>query len=232
MKQLTWLALLLATLLYAIGLLVSCQSSDTPVSSLPSTAAESNVLLDPDATMPILRGALVQPQVVTARAQLESEGYAYVEANSFVMTYQSAEAAEGFDATSRGPRPPRDPSRMDRVRIDTISWLAFENPTHDLGNHTAVLHRSHGSSAGTVFFELDISGDWPLVIRQGYVSDSGLVSADIGTEGWLACVLGGSAASAVRCALSNCGWGHCTAIGVGISVVGCTVGWLVDRYGW
>lgn len=233
MKQLTWLALYLAMLLHAIGFLVGCQSSDAPLSSQPAKAiptVESKVLMDPAATMPVLRGALVQPTVVSAKTLLESEGYTYVEANSMVLIQQTVEESPTtFDAASRGPRPPRNPSRVDRIRTDTMSWLAFENPTHDLGNHTAVLHYSNGLTSSTVLIELDVSREWPRVIRQGYMSDSGFVAADIGTESWLACVLGGGAAAAVRCAFTNCGWGHCAALSGAAVLVGCTIGALVDR---
>ncbi len=237
MKQLTWLALFLGMLVHALGLIVGCQSSDAPLSSVAhqaperdaSPALESKVLLDPAATTPALRGALIQPQVVAARALLEADGYSYVEHNSLVLIQQSIETPSAFTPAASGPIPPRDPSRADRIRTDTVTWLAFENPTHDMGNHTAVLYRTDGLTSGTVLIELNIAGEWPLVIRQGSVSDSGFVSADIGTNGWLACVLGGSGASAIRCALSNCGWAHCTAIGAGASLVGCTIGWLVDR---
>lgn len=233
MKQLTWLSLMFIMVMYVVALVVGCQTSEAPVSSQPADpepATESKVLLDPAATTPALRGALVQPTVVSVRTMLESEGYTYVEANSLVLIQQTAERAPvNFDATSKGPQPPRDPRRVDRIRTDTISWLAFENPTHDLGNHTAVLHLSNGKTSGTVLMELDITSDWPQVIRQGYVSDSGFVSADIGTEGWLACVLGGGAAAGVRCAFTNCAFGHCMAIGGGAVLVGCTVGAIIDR---
>jgi hypothetical protein len=211
--------------------LVGCQSSDTPLSSQQTAtsggdaepALESKALLDPVTTMPILRGALIQPHVVSARAMLEAEGYRYVESNSLVLIHQTEDdVPASFDAASRGPRPPRNPSRVGRVRTDTISWLAFENPTHDMANHTAVLHLSDGHRSGTVLVELDISGEQPSVLRQGYMSDTGLVSQDIGTEGWFACMAGGLVGSAVRCSLTNCAFGHCMGIGAAVSLAACT----------
>ena len=234
MKQLTWLALFVVMLLHAVGLLVGCQTSEAPVSSQPAATepvTESKVLVDPAATTPALRGALIQPTVVSARAMLESEGYSYVEANSLVLIQQTLEQAPGgFDPAARGPRPPRDPSRVDRVRTDTVSWMAFENPTHDPANHTAVLHFSNGDRSGTVLVELNVGGETPVVVRQGPVGPSGFVAADIGAEGWLACVLAGGAATVTRCMLSNCLWGQCAAIGSSATLVGCTVSWLVDKY--
>lgn len=223
--------------LLTMALAVGCQSSDKLLSSHahsgPASEAspglESRVLLDPAFTVPILRGALIQPHVVSARALLEAEGYTYVEGNSLVLIHQTEDdIPASFDAASRGPRPPRNPSRVDRVRTDTVSWLAFENPTHDLANHTAVLHLSNGHRSGTVLVELDISGEQPSVIRQGYMSDTGLVSQDIGAEGWLACMAGGLAGSIVRCSMTNCGFGHCMGAGTAISLAACTAVALWD----
>lgn len=236
MLQLHKRSCFVATVALALGLVVGCQTSDTPMSSQSdkapegdtAPALESRVLLELAATTPALRGALIQPQVVSARAMLEAEGYSYVEGNSLVLIQQSAEIPSAFQPSASGPTPPRDPSRADCIWTDTVSWLAFENPTHDMGNHTAVLHRSNGRWSGTVLIELDISGDWPQVIRQGYMSDSGFVSADVGTDGWLACVLGGGAGTAVRCAFTNCGFGHCAAIGGSAVLLGCSVSALID----
>jgi hypothetical protein len=220
----------------AFGLVAGCQGSDPPVSpqsqgsrdaALPLT--ESRVLLEPATMAPALRGALSVPNVAAARIMLETEGYTYVEANSLVLIHTVRDfLPETFDAASDRPSPPRDRSRAGGERVDTVVWLAFENPTHDLANHTAVLYFSNAILSRTFLIELDISTETPEVIRQGFFEDGEWNDQDIGTEAWFSCVLGGSAGAAVGCAYSNCGYGHCVAVGVGASLVGCTASALWD----
>jgi hypothetical protein len=171
--------------------------------------------------------------VASARALLEAEGYTYTDTNSLVLIRRRP--TRGWaEATPSGWAV--DPSRLPRRRpltgIDSIYWLAFENPTHDSANHTAVLAANLNGRNVTVLVELDVSRDTPTVIRQGKVEGGVFIPGDIGTDGWLSCMASGGAGVATGCAFTNCGWGHCAAAGGAAVAAGCTVGWLWAAFGW
>lgn len=225
-------------ILLGLGLFAGCQSSDSPVSSKSQTRtaddveslSESRVLLAPSATAPALGHAMAQVDVAAARELLESEGYTYVESNSLVLIHGSGAVEQpAFDAAAQELAPRRPHDRVGRGRVDTVSWLAFENPLHDLANHTAVLYFSNGIKSGTFLVELDISEAMPQVVRQGYFQEGQWQEGDVGTESWLACMAGGLAGSIVRCSMTNCGYGHCLGAGSAISLAGCTA---VSLWNW
>ena len=214
---------------------LGCVDSKTPVSpprSDPSSdleRAETGALLDATATARVLSEVTKLPELMAARAWLERQGYVYVDSNSLVLVHRVRDQrSAAFEPTSLGRRSrvPYVPRHV--VRCDTVSWLAFENPAHDSANHTAVLHFSNGIRAGSFLIELDIATGHPAVIRQGYFEEGEWHEADIGTEGWLACMAGGLAGSIVRCSMTNCGFGHCMGAGTAVSLAACTAVALWD----
>ena len=183
----------------------------------------------------ILSTVLSNDNVNTAKTWLENQGYEYVDSNSLVLVQNEFNYVSDtlmllpnnnkmvFKST------PQHEIKKILIEADSISWMAFENPTHDLSNHTALITfwRNDGKK-NTVMIELNVGTNPPGVIREGVFIDGTFVPEDIGTVDFLGCLLGGIAASAVGCILSNCGYGACLGVGSAASLVGCTVQWLLD----
>lgn len=168
---------------------------------------------------------------VSGKEWLETQGYSYGESNSAIIIeneynyYSNAYTKVFIDNEEFSKLTPDIKVVKDLIRADTITWMAFENPTHDSANHTALLtHWRNGSVQSTILVELDVSTAPPTSIREGSFINGEFIPEDIGVEFWLECMASGGAGVATVCAFSNCGWLHCAAVGsVGVLAT-CIVG--------
>jgi len=183
-----------------------------------------DALIDSSRNYNILMENRLDPNVAAAVQELESLGYTYVARNSLVMIQSNY-----LDDPNDGPSYPVRAKLIyeERKRIiwaDTIVWLAFENPTHDSANHTALITNYHDGHEKTIYMELNvgsIENGGPT--SQGIVISGTIVPQDMGMDGWWGCVAGGVVTAGIGCLSSNCGWAHCTALwGLG-ALVGCTI---------
>jgi hypothetical protein len=151
----------------------------------------------------IFASRLLSANVSAGLAHLESEGYSYVDTNSLILVRRRVVRRFRPEAFSAFLLDTPDAFKKESfVEIDTILWLAFENPAHDMANHTAIL-----SGRGvTRLVELDVSTTTPGVIREGKIVSGQFIPGDVGTAGWLSCVGSGLLATSVTCLMSNCGW--------------------------
>lgn len=200
--------------------------SETTLSQPGSTRA---ILYSPRVES-VFANTLSSANVMAGIALLESEGYTYVDTNSMILVRRSGggggERSTGTaTASAFWPDPNKVPDTGGVIRIDTILWLSFENPTHDMGMHTAIISARDHNSDITRLVELDVSTELPRLIREGKFVEGEYVPGDAGTEGWLLCMGTGLVGSAVACAVTNGGYGHClagTSLG---TLAACTFNW-------
>jgi hypothetical protein len=234
-----------------IIMLVGCSSQDATTTE--SIGDEPQAVAPVDYNEPvivhklILDGSEAQDSIMAAylsafnidggRQWIESQGYVYTDSNSFALVDEEYHMASNDVQVTVGTEPvaaKRTPDIEPTSRLigaDSVVWLAFENPTHDMANHTALVCVTHGGETRVLFIELDVSAEDPVLIRGGLIVNGQFVqdeNADEQFDSWWGCVLGGTAGSAAGCLLMNCAWGQCTAIGAVVSVVGCTVSALFD----
>ncbi|MDH3939279.1 MAG: hypothetical protein OEV68_18330, partial [candidate division Zixibacteria bacterium] len=193
-----------------------------------NSIAHETLLDETEAKAHVLQSCMANQDVAWGHSWLQSQGYAFVDTNSLVlieMEYRTDPPIQDDEITrpglsKQGPEPGHTPIL---IRADTMVWQAFENPTHDSANHTALLtYWRNGGEPQTIFFELDISDNPPVVLREGHVSSEQFIAGDVGIVDWWGCVVGGLAAAGTLCLFTNCGWGHCVVAGAGAAVVGCT----------
>ncbi len=132
----------------------------------------------------ILEHSMLFDDIAWGRVWLEDQGYTYVASNSLVLIEREL-------AYVPIERETENRSRVDKVipghnwiskvaRADTVVWLAFENPTHDSTNHTALLaHWQNDDSVETVLVELNVSAEVPAGLREGHITGGAFVSDDL-----------------------------------------------------
>ncbi len=177
----------------------------------------------------IIESAKQSPDVAEAIDWLEDQGYTLIDTNSVALISKHyepiTEAATDVDQRrSVGKASPESIISRELKATDSMAWLAFENPTHDLGNHTAIITRWTDNQVKDIaMLELDISGDSAQVIRGAYYIQGEMVPADIPLEGFWTCWLAGAAYSAVHCLFTNCAYFKCVAGGTIASGVACAI---------
>jgi len=172
--------------------------------------------------------------VSTGCAWIESQGYVFTDSNSFALIEEEyhlaandPEVAVGTEPAAAKRTPDIQPSSR-LVRADSLVWLAFENPTHDMANHTAIITAYQGGQTRTMFVELNIGSEPPSLIRGGLIVNGQLIPDGNGEEhleSWWACMLIGAETTTVGCIFTNCGYGACAAAGLTVTLVGCTLSW-------
>jgi hypothetical protein len=165
----------------------------------------------------IIESAKQSPDVAEAIVWLEDQGYTLVDTNSVAALQKQYEILAGVTTVgdrrrSAGKATPESIVSRQLKNTDSMAWLAFENPTHDLGNHTAIITRWTDNQAKDIaMLELDISGDSAQVIRGAYYIEGEMVPTDIPIEGFWDCWLSGAAGGAVGCLVTNCAYFKCLA---------------------
>lgn len=222
----TLIRALLATLVIA-----GCQRQEQwPTSSEASEYTTESVLIDVSTTRPILVQAMATQDVSAGRFMLESEGYSFVDTNSMVLVLNTYERDEALPKPS-SDRPSGKQAGGRIKRADTIVWLAFENPTADSANHTAILWGGEDGSRLTRMIELDVSSGVPELIRHGRVVEGEYRPGDDHElDGWFECMGMGLMNAAWRCSFTNCGWGQCAGIYAGGTLVVCTAAKLFGYF--
>lgn len=207
----------------AASLIMGCQrEEESPTASEVPDFTTEQVLTDLSTTRPILVQAMATEDVSVGRSMLESEGYSFVDTNSLVMILNTFEGNEALPKPS-SDRPFGKQTGGRLKRADTMVWLAFENPTSDPANHTALLWGGAPGHRLTVLVELDVSTGLPVPIRNGKIVAGQYQPGDQHElDGWWSCVGMGLMSAAWRCAFANCGWGHCAGIYAGGTLVVCT----------
>jgi len=226
-----------------LNLVVGC-NNETPTTTEPSNYDQASarleiireVLIDEnDGHDQALEENMIDGDVFSAKLWLEEQGYSYVDFNSLVLIEKEYKYVPvGRDIEMDGRPDAQKVYNEDNyirtlMRSDTVVWSAFENPTHDMANHTALLtHWQNNGEKKTIFLELDISTETPVPIRQGLIIDGVFVPEDVNFESCWGCMLSGLGGSAAACLLSNCGYGACLAGGVTFTSVACAIGTLFE----
>jgi hypothetical protein len=167
---------------------------------------------------------------------LTEQGYSFTDSNSIVFVISKYHntpiqlPTENTNGALLRPRPDPIPYRY-VVESDTIVWRAFENPTHSMAVHTALITGwSNQGQKMTALLELDVTTPIPTEIRKGQFRDGVFAPGDLNTDGIRSCFLLGSGGAALGCLASNCGWAVCTAFGIGGAGLACVAagffGWL------
>lgn len=201
-------------------------TGSTPSETILSQTDSTSAILYSARLNSVFTNALSSENVMAGRAFLESEGYTYVDTNSLILIRRRS--VRGSSAQAESAFLPDENRTLDpgsTVRVDTIFWLAFENPTHDMANHTAIISTHDRSSNITLLVELDVSTEQPGLIREGKIVNGQYTPGDVGTEGWLACMGAGLAGTAAGCLMTNCAYAHCAAGGSVGTLVACSFGW-------
>jgi len=155
-------------------------------------------------------------------AGFESEGFTLIDSNSLVMTRTEyvtvpnpALHGDGVDGVAGKDTP--GPENVSILESDTIVWLAFENPTHSMSNHAAIVTswRNNGQKK-TVRFQLNVGDGGPAVIEQGIINDGAFEPKDIGLTSFADCLRKDLTLGTVGCLWSNCAWASCMS---GVAIV-------------
>ena len=166
--------------------------------------------------------ALTDPDVQAGFAMLQAEGYAWVDTNSVLLIRETWQSYGPSGAAYRRPR------LDDELLVaDTVVWLAFETPTVDFSNHTAIVFGIIEGTKFTALTEANVGVVPPTRIREGKIIDGNYKPLDPGLQGFWGCWAAGSAAGATGCMLTNCCWGKCAGAGAAASLVGCGVAALL-----
>ncbi|MEK7775502.1 MAG: hypothetical protein AAB305_06420 [Candidatus Zixiibacteriota bacterium] len=177
-----------------------------------------------------LTNALDDPNVRFAHSWLNGQGYTFVDTNSIVIINHDLECRSlTIEPHENRPSASADDGPcpgMKQViaRADTMVWQAFENPTHDMANHTAVITMWSGNGGKrTIFLELDVSVAPAVGVRKGGVINQEIIPQDPSMDGFFECVGEDVVEAAGLCLISNCAWAKCTGAAAGISIISCGI---------
>ncbi len=172
--------------------------------------------------------------VMDAMQWLENHAYSYSEENSAVLFrdyYRSEpQRSEGVEnIASYYYDHYVDFLELELAHTDTMIWYAFENPTHDSANHTAVVYFNswtHGERV--VVVELDVSVVPPSTIRIGRYENGQFFPGSSTMEGFFDCVGRNAVTSMVGCAVTNCAYFQCVGAGTAAGALVCGLTSLFD----
>jgi hypothetical protein len=177
-----------------------------------------------------ISSALNDEDVDDAHAWLTAQGYSFMDTNSVVLvkryTNAEPESAADIDAESQTARKPFLGNDPVRVFEDTILWAAFENPTSDPANHTAVVTRwTNAGVKSSVFLEMDVSTDTATVMRSGsFVGGEFIPHPEpVDLAGFWKCLGQGTGSALLGCALTNCFYFKCVGAGAVASAIICGI---------
>jgi hypothetical protein len=207
--------------------------------NLASFLTETRVNLDDEiAKQQTANAVLLNAAVSEAHAWLESQAYTFVDTNSVVVYndfmkppawMQDPSVVEPIASHVNEQEPRYDEWELDYT--DTLVWYAFENPTHDPANHTAVVVRtSPETGVEVVVVELDVSVTPPETIRMGRFTNGEFDPGSATMDGFLDCIGAGAISSMAICAFSNCAYLHCVGAGVVGTALGCAIAAIFNPF--
>lgn len=200
-------------------LLIACQKVSEPVrpEADPLVRTDERAINYSDDVQFVFMAALQDADVSAGKVMLDAEGYRWVDTNSvfLVRRYYRMSDTPIKPVTNR-PSPYRVV-----ISEDTLVWMAFENPTADPANHTALLYGIHGGITRTMLLEWNVGVYPPSSIREGKIVGGIFQPVDPAIDGMWGCVGSAVGGGAVGCLFSNCCWGKCAGGVVAGSLVGC-----------